>query len=166
MKKYLTAYFNNLEFGKMQSYKNISVIPLFNNVSSEFEYMALSEALNGKKLIISEISEGGSVPQLKVSNQYDVPVLVIDGEELVGAKQNRVLNTSILLKEKSDTIIPVSCSEQGRWSYRSGEFHDSGIIMERKIRAKKVESINYSLMYDDSYNSDQGKVWNDIGFIT
>jgi len=57
------------------------------------------------------------VPELKVISQSDRPILLLDGEELVGAKQNRVLNTTILLREKAETNIQVSCVEQGRWSY-------------------------------------------------
>jgi hypothetical protein len=51
------------------------------------------------------------LPQHMVVNRANKPVLLIDGEELAGAKQNRVLNTSILIKEVSETKIPVSCTE-------------------------------------------------------
>jgi len=61
------------------------------------------------------------VPELAVVNDGDIHVLLLDGEELRGAKQNRMLNTTILLKPKSKTIIPVSCTEQGRWNYASAE---------------------------------------------
>jgi hypothetical protein len=64
-------------------------------------------------------------------------VLLLDGEELAGAKQNRVLNTTILLQENSETIIPVSCTEQGRWAYATMEFSESGNIMNRSVRSKK-----------------------------
>jgi len=33
------------------------------------------------KLQITEIVEGGSVPELRVVNRYDRPVLILDGEE-------------------------------------------------------------------------------------
>ena len=44
--------------------------------------------------MITEVSEGGSVPELRVVNKGDARILVLDGEELRGAKQNRVLNTT------------------------------------------------------------------------
>jgi hypothetical protein len=92
------------------------------------------KAGSGKNVLtIKEISESGSVPELKMINHSDVPVLLLDGEELSGAKQNRVLNTSILLKKKSETVIPVSCTEQGRWSYVSDRFDDSDVVMSPKI---------------------------------
>jgi hypothetical protein len=42
------------------------------------------------------VSEGGSVPHLLFINDAMRPVLLLDGEELVGAKQNRVLNLTVL----------------------------------------------------------------------
>ncbi|MCL5771395.1 MAG: hypothetical protein M1479_03860 [Actinobacteria bacterium] len=47
---------------------------------------------------------------------------MLDREEIVGTKQNRVLNATILLNKISVTTIPVSCVEAYRWSYVSKEF--------------------------------------------
>ena len=52
----------------------------------------------------------------------DIRVLFLEGEELVGAKQNRILNTSVLLPARSKIKIPVSCVERGRWAYKSKHF--------------------------------------------
>ena len=71
---------------------------------------------------LEEVSEGGSVPQLLVENRGNNRVLFLEGEELVGAKQNRILNTSILVPAKSKIKVPVSCVEQGRWRYTSKHF--------------------------------------------
>src|SRR5208283_4748281 len=82
--------------------------------------------------------------------------------ELAGAKQNRVLNTSILLKEVSETKIPVSCTEQGRWSYASKSFSESGNIINYRTRSKKTQSVNCCLAASGAYHSDQGEVWDGI----
>jgi hypothetical protein len=107
---------SKLELGPIQQHNNLAVIPLFAPGMEGPEYLTLKQALDARLLTIAEVSQGGSVPELKVINQGDLPVLLLDGEELVGAKQNRILNTTILLKEKSETLIPVSCTESGRWS--------------------------------------------------
>lgn len=126
------------------------------------EYITLGEALERSLVTVTEVSEGGSVPDLKVANRADVAVLMLDGEELAGAKQNRVLNTTILLGAGTETVIPVSCTEQGRWSYQSPEFAHSGNIMARKIRSRKSRSVSESLKGQLSYQSDQGEVWESI----
>lgn len=113
-------------------------------------------------MVITEVSHEGSVPELKVINKAEKPVLLLDGEELAGAKQNRVLNTTILLKEKSETIIPVSCTEQRRWAYRSKEFSDSGTVMIPKLRVMKARSVSDTLADSQQFRSDQGTVWTGI----
>jgi hypothetical protein len=87
------------------------------------------KALGKSLLTVTEVNQGGTVPELKVVNRADLPVLLLAGEEVAGAKQNRVLNTTILLMEHSETIIPVSCTEQGRWDYVSEAFAESGHLM-------------------------------------
>jgi len=81
-------------------------------------------------LKITEINKGGSVPELKVTNTAMQYVLLLDGEELMGAKQNQVLNATVLLRPNSETVIPVSCTEQGRCAYSSEEFSSSGHVIK------------------------------------
>jgi hypothetical protein len=122
----------------------------------------MKEALDGQFLTVTEVTEGGQVPELKVINRGEKPVLLLDGEELSGAKQNRVLNTTILIREKSETLIPVSCTEHGRWSYRSSHFDESGHIMSAKLRSIKNASVHKNLKAMLAFLSDQGAVWDEI----
>ena len=142
----------------------MGVIPLFTSIDS-IKYLTLKEALNKKLLIITEVSKGGAVPELKVKNKAEMPVLLLDGEELVGAKQNRILNTTILLKEKSETVIPVSCTEHGRWSYISDKFNVSDVVAAHNIRAKKASSVSANLKESHEYMAYQIGVWNEIDRI-
>ena len=122
MENAIKTRLQSVQFGEPQTFKNIAIVPLIAPVDGTFQYRTLGEALAAGDLVITEISANGSVPELLVVNRGNKPVLLIDGEELASAKQNRVLNTSILLKEASEAKIPVSCTEQGRWSYASKTF--------------------------------------------
>ena len=162
MNPIITTHLSDLHLGSMQSFQNMDVIPIFAIQNGGPEYITLKEALDKDFITITELNQSGSVPELKVINKSAELVLLLDGEELIGAKQNRVLNTSVLLKGNSETIIPVSCTEQGRWSYRSAAFADSDAMLASKVRLGKVRSVSASLNQDQSYFSDQGAVWRDI----
>ncbi|WP_342451650.1 ARPP-1 family domain-containing protein [Methanobacterium petrolearium] len=157
----LANYIYHLKLGDMQEYNDMSVFPLYSKGDDSL-YITLKEALDTDLLTVTEIDGSGSVPELKVVNMANVPVLLLDGEELVGAKQNRVLNTTILLKENSETVIPVSCTEQGRWSYNSLEFKESGNVAAYRVRRTKATSVNTSLKMNGEFRSDQRAVWNRI----
>ena len=165
MENVVAGRLQSLQFGTVQRYKNIAIVPLI-APEGAFHYRTLAEALAASDIAITEISASGSVPELLVVNRGKTPVLLIDGEELAGAKQNRVLNTSILLKELSETRIPVSCTEQGRWSYASPAFAPSGNVMAQKARAMKSRSVSASLSENASYHSDQGEVWHEISELS
>ena len=129
---------------------------------ADLDYITLGEALENRLLTVTEVTAGGSVPELKVANSADKPVLLLDGEELAGAKQNRVLNTTVLVPAKQSVVIPVSCTEQGRWSYATETFFESGHLMAHSIRARKNRSVSESLTADASFRSNQGEVWEGI----
>lgn len=162
MDKDIKNYLSSLNFGALQHFKNMAVIPLMTELDESPKYLILKQALDQHVLSIGEVSKEGRVPELKVLNKADMPVLLLDGEELTGAKQNRVLNTTILLNENSETIIPVSCTEQRRWSYQSREFAESGTVMIPKMRKMKSQTVSESLDASREYRSDQGTVWTSI----
>jgi hypothetical protein len=159
----VTNYFSELEVGEPQSFENMGIVPLFPSSNGGPAYTLLKEALDERLITITEVGRSGSVPELKVVNTSPSPVLLLDGEELMGAKQNRVLNTSILLGGSSETVIPVSCTEQGRWRFTSPTSFDSDVIMFQRGRASKTRAVTRSLHADRGYAADQPLVWAEIG---
>jgi hypothetical protein len=92
------------------------MFPLVGGAGAEADpnYLVLDDSLAGGWTVVTEVSEQGRVPELKVVNRGPKPTLIIDGEELLGAKQNRIVNLTILVAAKSELTIPVSCVEAGR----------------------------------------------------
>ncbi|MBP2045267.1 ARPP-1 family domain-containing protein [Methanobacterium aggregans] len=165
MNAIMVEYIDGMDLGETQVHGGMSVIPLFDG-TEDSGYITLKEALDLESIVITELDEHGAVPELKVHNLGDVPVLLLDGEELVGAKQNRVLNTTILLKEGSETVIPVSCTEHGRWSYTSDRFADSGHVAANRVRRSKNASVCQSLRNHEGYRSNQMEVWDEISELS
>ena len=128
----------------------------------DLNYLTLDEALDEDAVDIVELDQEGSVPELKVVNKSDTMILILDGEELVGAKQNRIVNTTILIAGKDTVVIPVSCVEQGRWSYDSQKFGSQKRVMSPRMRAGKSDQVRFSLKMSGNFTSDQGAIWNDI----
>ena len=162
MEEIVKAQIQRIKFGELQIHAHVAVIPIIGNGDVGPDYLTMKEAMDKQFLRVTEMTEGGTVPELKVVNRAEKPVLLLDGEELSGAKQNRVLNTTILLREKSETVIPVSCTEHGRWSYSSAHFEESGHIMSAKLRRVKNASVYENLKSDHSFRSNQGEVWDEI----
>jgi ARG/rhodanese/phosphatase superfamily protein len=112
-------------FGVPIDHGVLRVVPLLGDDDPACEYVTLDEALAAGAITITEVSEEGRIPDLRVRNTGSKPVLIIDGEELVGAKQNRVLNLTVLIGAYTETTIPVSCVEAGRWRHLSRHFVSS-----------------------------------------
>ena len=152
----------DLAIGNPKTVLNLMVVPLSGNIASALEYLLVDEALEMKKVIVEEVSEGGSVPELRMTNFSNLVVLVVDGTELVGAKQNRIVNASFLIPPESVTRIPVTCVEQGRWQYKGRQFGSSRHFSPYSIRRDNAEFHKTTLKQKRGYASDQGKVWDRV----
>jgi len=59
-------------------------------------------------------------------------------------------------------VIPVSCTEHGRWFCTSDKFTDYEAILTHTIHRSKSRSVHASLWASASYESNQGRLWNEI----
>jgi hypothetical protein len=147
MEQVVKEYLEQAKISRKQSYRNLAVFPLLSSYATAVDYITLDEALTEALIEAVEVDESGSVPELKVINKSPRMILILDGEELVGAKQNRIVNTTILIQADSTTVIPVSCVEQGRWSYESPTFYSQKRMMSPGLRAIKARQVHVSVRY-------------------
>lgn len=134
-----------LSFGTTVAHANLTMVPLLAPAEIAPAYMLLDEALQNALADVTEVSEAGAVPELLFRNRAEHDVLLVDGEELVGAKQNRVLNLTILAPARSELRIPVSCVEAGRWAWRSRKFAPGLKKLHARARAKKMRGVTAAL---------------------
>lgn len=156
----LKARLQAVEVGPSISHENLTLFPLTDGNSPGRAYLLLEEALATGKLRVTERGRG-TVPQLHLVNDTGRMVFLMEGETLVGAKQNRALNTSMLVAAESSIDIPVSCVEQGRWSLTSQEM-SRGPIAYPDLRRLKNLDVHESLQRSSSYRADQGRVWRSV----
>lgn len=165
MNEHILELLNGLETADAQRNGNLLVFPLRHRAPAGPAYIGLRQALADKTLRIVEKDGGGSVPELVVVNSGEAGVLILDGEEVRGAKQNRVLNTTVLVKPGESILVPVSCVEAGRWRQVSLSFDDSDQILSASARTGKCERVSENLRSCGAYDGDQGAVWRDIGTL-
>jgi ARG/rhodanese/phosphatase superfamily protein len=149
---------DSFQLGEPVEHRGIVVTPLFPRRDPVAAYITLDEALP-RGLRITETSDSGSVPELFVENPTDGNVLLYDGEELVGAKQNRILNVSVLVGVAAKLPIPVSCVEQGRWSRRSDAFGSARHVSHAHLRRRKAETLAAQPL---ARGIAQGDVWSEV----
>ena len=157
----LREFVEGLQIGGPIGHLNLTLVPLRGNGRAGLDYILSAEAIEAGTLVVTEIGESGSVSELLAHNRAEQMVLLLDGEELVGAKQNRILNTSILLAARAKTKIPVSCVEQGRWRHTSGQF-GSGSYSPGSLRRRKSVDVTRSLRERGEARSDQAAVWKSV----
>ena len=117
----------------------------------------------GTQCAVTEVGEAGIVGEVLVKHgSGGAPLLILDGEEIIGAKQNRTFNGSFVVMPGAETKLPVSCVEQGRWRHSSMSFGSAARTVAPSIRAEKVRKTAGTLVREGSYRSDQSAVWDSV----
>ena len=149
----------DLRLGAPQTHGGITIVPLLCPGLPVRAYVTLDEAAP-RGFTVEEVDRHGSVPELLVENPLDVDVLLYDGEEVVGAKQNRVLEASILVAAGTTQKIPVACVEAGRWHDDGRDFEPADRVAHPESRRRKAIDLEHAPL---SAGVAQGTVWDEIG---
>jgi hypothetical protein len=160
----LQEEFSSIEIKQAKKFRNLTLFVLMrqNIAVRDLDYLLFEDGVAQGKVRVTEIHASGSVPQLRLTNDAELPVLLVDGEELVGAKQNRVLNLTILAPAKQTCVIPVSCVESGRWGMVTADMKPADHLMYSRVRGERVAQVTQAMRAFGSRASDQIAVWQDI----
>ncbi len=150
-----------LEYGTAVEFRNLTMVPVQARTNGEPPYLLFRDAVEKGLAQVTELG-GGVVPEVALENSADLPVLLVAGEELVGAKQNRMVNLTILAPAKSKTVIPVSCVEAGRWRPVSPRFAPADHLVFARLRAESTAHVTESLRDRNERRTRQGVVWDRI----
>lgn len=157
------ARLDGLRLAEPVRFGGLCLYPLVGDDLGQTPYVLLDAALAAGLLTIEEKGAGGSVPELRLTNAGRDRVLLLDGEELVGAKQNRIVNTTVLVEARTTLGLPVTCVEAGRWRQESQRFSSAGTHYNARGRQKKVAEVSASLQTSGRASADQSRVWEDVG---
>jgi hypothetical protein len=139
-------------------HRAVSVLPLFSPERSAIHYRIGADAIAAGAL---EIREAGAVDKLEAKNRGRERVFLLEGDHLVGARQNRVVTSSVLIGGKRALTLSVSCVEQGRWS-GGGSFRGASSLAPAFVRRTLKQSVTSSLFTRNLRAADQSRIWSQI----
>ncbi|MBR5502862.1 MAG: hypothetical protein IKV87_00195 [Methanobrevibacter sp.] len=149
----------NMDFANSQEHRNMEVIPIVSTNQNRHEFITLGSGIDEGIVKISEC-EISTVNTVMAQNMASIPLVLIDGDEITGAMQNRIMNRSLIVPPKTSMPISVSCTEHGRWHTRGNspkarEFAHSDYAADYNTRSLKSRALF-------AKDSCQSEVWNSI----
>lgn len=145
------------------AFGNAAIVQISSEPLTSFPFLPAGPAIKSGGLIISELTASGSVGQLAALNKTADYLLLTDADVLTGAKQNRVVNRSVLLAPSARTVIGVSCVERLRWNYRSSSFSTPGSVADPNLRSRKAGTFSRMKPADETdFRDTQGEVWDHV----
>jgi hypothetical protein len=151
-----------LRVGEPDSHGALAVFPLF-AAPPRLEYVAFADGC-ARGLTIKELDHGASVNDLMVLNPTDVNVLLYEGEEVLGAQQNRTFDVSVLVAAGAALRVPVSCVEHGRWdgSRHAETFSPAPQAAYPELRRMKNRAARARVTAGLEARADQRAVWDEV----
>jgi hypothetical protein len=157
------AWLKKLGLGEPQQLEPYTIYPVCLKEAGPDPHVLLThQAIAAQVLEILEKGEG-EVQELEALNSGDDPVVILEGDTLVGCKQNRVVARSVIVGRKGKAAIPVGCVEQGRWGWTSGRFQSGSMRISPSVRSASTKEILEAKRRRMPKTSvDQSRLWEDV----
>ena len=137
---------------------NITAFFLSSIEKNNNKYLSLSEAIDKNQVQISEVNKKGLLTKLSVSNKSSDNIIILNGELIIGTqiRQDRIVDSTVLIPGYATVLINTFCGEQYRWSPRlSNKISTSESLYFSSGRANNAADINTKL-------SKQCRIWSEI----
>ena len=138
--------------------KNITAFFLSSIEKNNNKYLSFSEAIAKNQVQISEVNKEGLLTKLSVSNKSSDNIIILNGELIIGTqiRQDRIVDSTVLIPGYATVLINTFCGEQYRWSPRlSNKISTSESLYFSSGRANNAADINTKL-------SKQCRIWSEI----
>ncbi len=156
-----TTILNDVSSGPVRLTGQLAELPLLGRPRGP-RLTLLHRALDEGSARVTEVDEDGVVGRLRVENRGELPLLLLQGEELRGAKQDRVVNRSLLLPPGARVEVPVSCVEKGRWRRETQAMRSSGRTLPSRLRARLARRVLRNEARGRGSDSDQLATWREV----
>jgi hypothetical protein len=159
IQKYLA---DPIEVGEPDVVGPLAVFPLFGPDPKQ-HYLSFAEGrANGAR--VTELEASASVSDLLIDNPGAEPVLLYEGEEVLGAQQNRTFDVTVLVPAQAKLRVPVSCVEVGRWDGRrhAEDFDVSPQAAYPDLRRAKSRQVGVNVAMGREARANQPAVWDEI----
>ena len=151
----LARWLGRVKLGPAQPVGALEISPLVLVGEPGEPFLLLHEAIAAGALEVTEQGEG-NVSEVIAHNRGARPILILEGESIRGAKQNRVITVDVLVAAGTSVTVFVGCVEQGRWERSKAPFAASSMPVEPMLRAaNKMESMHGGKI-------DQGRLWREV----
>lgn len=154
-----------VRFGEPIACRNLVIVPLFGPVTGP-SVVTLAEAIRRGGAEVEEVDERGKVGAVRVSNRSIAHLLLLSGEELVGGKQDRIVNATVVIGPGQTLDVPVSCVEHGRWKGDGRGFRAAGRAVPPRIRGANAASLTSTLTLSGIWDVGQMRLWDDVKTMT
>ncbi len=151
------AFIDGLHVGAAVKSGGIAFYPLLRD-GEDFAVELLDTAMAAGLL---EVHETGTVSQLTAVNRSARRVLMLEGDIVQGGRQNRVINTTLMVPSHATVSVPTSCVERGRWAGDEKNFSVSGFMVSPLVKSSLKRSVSETVRMTQgrAHTSDQGAVW-------
>jgi len=165
---------NAVAIGTARRAGGLVQFPLLSAVAGPPAWLTSQDAIEQFVLEAREIPNAPSVSELRLQNHFDLPVLLVSGELLIGAKSNRAVNCTLLMRPRASLDVPVSCVEAGRWG-GSHHVRRAGPCAPMRIRSALAANVARQMQASARVrpepspsavrHADQKEIWREVAML-